>query len=193
MHPILDQIGLQFRILCSHEQRADLLQVEMDADRVVGLLTWLKNATGYVELTHMSVIDWPEEDEFQLMYLVTDTKAHHSLMISARIEREAATAESIHTLWPEAVTYEQELNEMYGITFPGSPRLGVDFMLEGWDGPPPMRRDFDTLEFAEQRYGFRPGREHTDVKQVRAEFMAKEKARKAAEKAAKEKAKERKS
>ena len=184
---ILDQIQSQFRILCHHRQRPDMLQIEADADRVAGLLSWLRKSTSYRQLTHMSAVDWPEDDDMQVTYMVTDPAAFHMLMISARIDREEARAESISHLWPEAVTYEQELHEMYGIDFPGSPRQGEDFMLEGWDGPPPMLRDFDPLEFAEERYGFRPGRDHTDVKAVRAEFMAKEKARKAAEKAAREK------
>ena len=95
-----------------------------------------------------------------------------------------AEAESIHTLWPEAVTYEQEFNEMYGITFPGSPRQGVEFMLEGWTDMPPMRRDFDTVEYCERTYEFRPGRHSVDPKEVRQRFQAEQKRLKEQEAAA---------
>jgi NADH-quinone oxidoreductase subunit C len=47
---------------------------------------------------------------------------------------------------------------MYGIRFPGSPRLDEDFCLEGWDQIPPMRREFDTKKFSEERFGHREGR-----------------------------------
>ena len=183
MQSIVDEIRHRFGTLCVRTQRSDLALVEVDAEKVVGLLTWMRRSTSYTQLTHMSAVDWIEDGEFQISYLVTDPDAHLTVIVCCRIDREGEDAESIHALWPEAVTYEQELNEMYGIRFPGSPRQGVDFLLEGWDGPPPMRRDFDTLKFAEERYGFRPGREHIDPKEVRAEFMARERARKEAEKA----------
>jgi NADH-quinone oxidoreductase subunit C len=54
---------------------------------------------------------------------------------------------------------------MYGINFPGSPRLDEDFCLEGWDQIPPMRREFDTKAFSEERFGHREGR-HSEVPRV---------------------------
>jgi NADH-quinone oxidoreductase subunit C len=37
-----------------------------------------------------------------------------------------------------------------------------DFMLEGWDEIPPMRREFDTKAYAERTFFPRPGRKSTD-------------------------------
>lgn len=175
MEKIVKELESRFGILSEREQRPDLGEVCINAKDAVAVLEWLKHHTGYIHLTHFSVVDWLEENEFQLTYLVTDPNAHHTLMISARIDREKSEAESIHTLWPEAVTYEQEFNEMYGIHFPGSPRQGVEFMLEGWTAMPPMRRDFDTLEYCKETYEFRPGRFHVDPKEVRTKFMAEQK------------------
>ena len=66
--------------------------------------------------------------------------------------------ESIHDLWPTAATYQRELREMFGIDFPGSPRVEEDFILEGWIDIPPYRRDFDTKKFAEDNFEHREGR-----------------------------------
>ncbi len=162
MDTILDEIRERFGSLWEHRQREDLLQVGVAPGKVVPLLSWLKLHTPYVQLTHMSAVDWMEEGEFQLTYLLTDPEGHRSLMVITRIEREAATADSVWELWPQAVTYEQEINEMFGIHFPGSPRQGVPFILEGWDDIPPMRRDFDTVEYMNAHHPSRPGREHTD-------------------------------
>jgi len=175
MEKIVNELESRFGLLSHREQRADLGEVCIRAEKTVNVLEWLKNHTGYVHLTHFSVVDWLEENEFQLTYLVTDPDAHHTLMVSARIDREKAEAESIHALWPEAVTYEQEFNEMYGIAFPGSPRQGVEFLLEGWNAMPPMRRDFDTVEYCNETYEFRPGRVHVDPKEVRMKFQAEQK------------------
>jgi hypothetical protein len=40
-----------------------------------------------------------------------------------------------------------------------------EFLLEDWEGPPPMRRDFDTEAYAADTYWERPGRE--DAQDVR--------------------------
>jgi NADH-quinone oxidoreductase subunit C len=61
-------------------------------------------------------------------------------------------------------TYEREFKEMYGIEFEGL-EAPDEFILEDWDGPPPMRRDFDTAAFAKDVYSERTGRE--DAKDVR--------------------------
>ncbi len=161
MH-ILDEIRERFGAEWQNEQRPDLLQIGVQAKTIVPLLTWLKAHTPFVQLTHLSAVDWIEDGEFQLTYLLTDPKAHVSLMVCTRIDREQAEAESIHALWPQAVTYEQEINEMFGIHFPGSPRQGVPFILEGWNDIPPMRRDFDTVAYMNSHHPSRPGREHTD-------------------------------
>ncbi|WP_416208189.1 NADH-quinone oxidoreductase subunit C [Halomonas sp.] len=34
---------------------------------------------------------------------------------------------------------QRELKEMFGIDFPGSPRVDEPFVLESWDDIPPMR------------------------------------------------------
>jgi NADH-quinone oxidoreductase subunit C len=92
------------------------------------------------------------------------------LCVTVEIPRDAASMDTIHHLWPAAVTYEQELAEMFGIDFPGSPRVGESFILESWENMPPMRRDFDTREYSEKTYYERPGRETHDP----AEHMRKE-------------------
>jgi len=162
MSTIVDDIRTRFIMEWEHLQREDLDQVGVKPGTVVPLLSWLKLHSPYMQLTHLSAVDWIEDREFQLSYLLTDPVGHRSLMVCTRIDREEATMESVHAMWPQAVTYEQEINEMFGIHFPGSPRQGVPFILEGWDDIPPMRRDFDTLEYMHAHHPSRPGREHTD-------------------------------
>lgn len=70
--------------------------------------------------------------------------------------------DSIHHLWAQAATYQRELKEMYGVHFPGSPRVDEEFALEGWKDVPPMRRDFDTLAYSEKTFFPRPGRKSHD-------------------------------
>jgi len=162
MENVREELQRRFGATGWRRQRDDLYGVVLPPDRVVPALGWLKAHTPLVQLTHLTAVDWIEDGEFQLTYLLTDPHGHRSLMVDTRIDRARAEAESIHRLWPQAVTYEQEIHEMFGIAFPGSPRQGMPFILEGWRDLPPMRRDFDTLAYVEKHHPMRPGREHTD-------------------------------
>ena len=158
----LADVAVRFPGATARAQRPDLLLVTVPQAHLLPLLGWLKAETPYVQLTHLTAVDWPETNEFELIYLVTAPALRTTLMVSTRIDRDRALAESVHRLWLQAETYEQEINEMFGIAFPGSPRQGVPFILEGWKDLPPMRRDFDTVEYCARTHPDRPGREHTD-------------------------------
>ncbi len=121
-------------------------------------------ADGYVQLTLLTATDWLEEGEFEVSYILTDPHGRRTVILGCRVPREAPELPTVSSIWPAAVTYEQELNEMFGIRFPGSPRQGVPFILEGWKDIPPMRRDFDTLEYSVEHYEDRPGRESIDTR-----------------------------
>jgi NADH-quinone oxidoreductase subunit C len=87
--------------------------------------------------------------------MLTNYEHHVMLGVHVDIDRENAEMTSIHTLWAAAWAYQRELREMYGVNFPGSPRVEEDFCLEGWDDIPPMRRDFDTRAYSTERFGHR--------------------------------------
>ena len=112
---------------------------------------------------------WIEDGQFQLTYLLNDRTRSRDIGVRLRLPRDDARMESIHDLWPTAATYQRELREMFGIDFPGSPRVDEDFILEGWTDIPPYRREFDTLQFARETYPERPGRSTHDP----AQFMKK--------------------
>ena len=80
---------------------------------------------------------------------------------------------SIHKLWSHAWQYQRELHELFGIDFPDSPRVHESFVLEGWEEIPPMRRDFDTLEYSERTYYKRPGRSTNDPQKYMKEKLYK--------------------
>jgi NADH-quinone oxidoreductase subunit C len=86
----------------------------------------------------------------------------HSLLVHADVDRSRPVVDSIHLLWGQAWTYQREMKEWYGIDFPGSPRVDEEFVLEGWEGPPMMRRDFDSLAYSDATYAERPGRTSHD-------------------------------
>ena len=164
MKRVIDGLKMQCEVVWEREQRPDLHMVGVPFDSLRSALTWLKSETGHVQLTLLSAVDWLEEGEFELSYLLTDPAEHVTLVVGCRIPRDGARVPTVWDLWPQAVTYEQELSEMFGIDFEGSPRSGVTFILESWSDMPPMRRDFDTAAYSREHYEDVPGRSTIDAR-----------------------------
>ena len=156
---VYDQIFSRFGVSGLDERRRDQAYLRADRDEAVALFTYLKELAGYRHLVFLTAVDRIEEGVFRLIYLLHSYEKKHDLGVMVDIPREASEMDSVHHLWPAAETYQREMREMYGVSFPGSPRLNDDFALEGWEGPPPMRRDFDTRAYSEETYYARPGRE----------------------------------
>ena len=167
MEEIINHIKERFSIYEITEAQDNLAFISVKAAELVPLVTSLKANHGYSVLVILSAVDWLEDCKFQLTYIVNNPEEKRDLGIRVYIKREEASMDSIHSLWEHAATFQREIREMFGIQFPGSPRVDDPFLLEGWDNMPPMRRDFDTKKYAEETYFPRPGRETNDP----AEYM----------------------
>ena len=143
-------------------QRPDLAFLTVAADLLREAALHLRDREGFTHLVLLTAVDWLEQGQFQLTYLLNNRARACDIGLRVLLPRQGASMESIHTLWPTAETYQRELREMFGIDFPGSPRVEAEFILEGWVGPPPYRRDFDTLKFAQTNFRHREGRETRD-------------------------------
>jgi len=144
-----------------HEKR---ISITAHKKYVSSILLFLKMQKGYIHLNHISCVDWIEEGEFEMIYIVWNPKTKLTVLIHTRIDRENPEMENIDTIWDQANTYEREIREMFGIEFPGL--VGErEFILEDWTEIPPMRKDFDSQAYALKTFTNRPGRE--DAQNVR--------------------------
>jgi len=162
MKKIIENIAQKFNMQDVVEQRADITLFTAEKGQLVSLLNYLRDVEGYTHLVLLTAVDWIEDGQFQLTYILNNPTAKNDLSIRVMIDREEATMETIHHLWAQAKTYQRELKEMFGIDFPGSPLVDKPFILESWKEIPPYRRDFDTKEYSEKTYFPRPGRESND-------------------------------
>lgn len=162
MQSLFDNLESLFALEAFEPQRPDLAFVTVSREQLRPLLLHLRDRVGFTHLVLLTAVDWIEDEQFQLTYLLHDRTNARDMGVRLMLPREQARMESIHDLWPTAATYQRELREMFGIDFPGSPRVDEDFILEGWADLPPYRRDFDTLEYAQDTYKDRPGRETRD-------------------------------
>ncbi|WP_227665204.1 NADH-quinone oxidoreductase subunit C [Magnetococcus marinus] len=144
------------------EQRPDLAFITVPQAQLQDVLIRLRDREGFTHLVLLTAVDWIEDNQFQLTYLLSNREAAVDLGLRVMIPRDEPVMSSIHIIWPTAATYQRELKEMFGIDFLDSPGIDEPFILEGWSDIPPYRRDFDTKKYAEETYSNRPWRETLD-------------------------------
>ena len=161
---IADELQKTFPYLTARVRRERRIVASLEKELIPSVLVHAKDNMGFNHLSHMTVVDWIEEEHFEMVYTLWNHEKRVQLIIKTMIPRENAVMANIDTIWRQANTYQREMREMFGIEFPGF--VGDhEFILEDWEEMPPMRRDFDTKEYANKTYFHRKGRE--DAKDVR--------------------------
>ncbi len=167
MEQLIKKINGMIRLRAYKKQRESLHFFTVEEAQLEMILSHLKNYEGFTHLAFLQAVDFIEDGKFQLTYMLYNYETKMNIGVLTLIDREEAETASIHKLWAHAWQYQREIHEMYGIDFPGSPRVKESFVLEGWEEMPPMRRDFDTKEYSERTFYQRPGRSTNDP----AEYM----------------------
>lgn len=136
---ILDQYQVSFVV-----QKNDVHQ----------LLTMLKTH-GWKQLSYLSAIDWIEENEFELVYILMNWEKALHIQVRTRIDRENPVMNSILPIFEGCKYYEREAHEFFGIQFPGNPDYEKQLILENWDDIPPLRKDFDPRKYSDAHFAKR--------------------------------------
>ncbi|MGE0088812.1 MAG: NADH-quinone oxidoreductase subunit C [Bacteroidales bacterium] len=159
---ILDKLEVQFTISVKSPKSDNQMFITVDKKQAVNVVHCLHDNLGFKHLVLLTAVDYIEDGNFQLTYLLNNPTLKCDIGVRTLISRENATMDSAHHLWPTIATYQRELKEMFGIDFPGSPRVDEPFILEGWEGIPPYRRDFDTKAYSDSFYHQRGERTTND-------------------------------
>ena len=149
LNVLLQEIeGIQLTLHNPRRLRADI-----SADALPALLALLRGRAGYVHLSAISCIDWIDEDQFELVYHLWSYET--SILVSAhiRIARDPGVYVSVFDIYEPAAFFERDIHEMYGVYFEGSPDMSK-FILTEWDGPPPMRKDFDSEKWVQDTFNW---------------------------------------
>ena len=135
----------------------DRLIIAARKDTVLDILRFLK-AKGYDHLGLVSCVDWIEENEFELVYILSSylqddnrytEKEKTNIIVKTRIPRDEPHFFTAIPIFPISEPYERELHELYGIDFEGHPRQ-IPLFLERDYKIPPFRKDFDTRKYVEE-------------------------------------------
>jgi len=129
------------------------LRVDLPADTLPALLELLKGRAGFVHLSAITCVDWPDRQEFELIYHLWSYEVKVLVMAHIRIARDPGFYLSVYDLYKPAAFFERDIHEMFGVFFEGSPDMGK-FILTEWDGPPPMRKEFDGEAWVMDHFGW---------------------------------------
>ena len=109
---------------------------------------------GYTHFVGIETVDWyGTDDTFELIYYVSSVQRGGDMVIvRTKIPRQNPEIDSIHDIFPFAYYQEIENYEFFGIRFRGHDGLRL-WILEGnWEGPPPLRKDFDSRQWVLEHY-----------------------------------------
>ncbi|WP_298161804.1 NADH-quinone oxidoreductase subunit C [Brevundimonas sp.] len=127
------------------------LTITCHRDRIVEVMTDLRDRFGFQQLLDVCGVDYPDRAErFDVVYHLL------SLTRNARLRVKVATDEvqpvpSVIGVYPSAGWFEREAFDMYGMLFSNHPdlrRLLTDYGFQGH----PLRKDFPMTGYVEVRY-----------------------------------------
>ena len=126
----------------------------VQADALHSFAAALRSRVGFEHLSAISCVDWIAEDEFELVYHFWSYRDSHLVSARVRIPREPGSMATITDLWLPASFFERDIHEFYGVVFQGNTDL-ERYILSDWKGPPPMRKDFSSRDFAHEHFTFK--------------------------------------
>ena len=129
------------------------VRVDVASDALPALLELLQGHASYVHLSAISCVDWIDDEEFELVYHVWSYETRSLVSAHTRIPRDPGVYLSIYDLYQPAAFFERDIHEMFGVYFEGSPNMDK-FILTEWEGPPPMRKEFDSEAFVNQTFSW---------------------------------------
>lgn len=121
------------------------------SDKMLGMLTYLKS----IEYSHLSIItcvDWIDEKKFELVYILFNWSNGVTFLVSTFIDRDRPIFYTVKDMWPTAEYYERDVHEFFGVEFEGNENCKKPLMLELWDDLPPLRKDFDPLQYSKEHF-----------------------------------------
>jgi NADH-quinone oxidoreductase subunit C len=151
---IKEQLESTFKAIVVTILEDTRIVVNVKKEQALAVLRFLKDK-GFDHLALVSCVDWIEEKEFELVYILTrfmqgdeehaeQEKMH--LIVKTRISRQSPRLETTTGIFSNAEPYEREIHELFGVKFEGHKRLTPLFLERDYEIPP-FRKDFDTRKY----------------------------------------------
>ncbi len=120
-------------------------EIVVAPEKIQEVAMFLRDQLGFDHANGVSGVDYNREARFEIVYHTSslNNKEMRDLVLAVKesTPRNAPKVPSLVSVWPGVENFERETFEMYAIQFDGHPRLEKLFLLDNWDGPPPLRKD----------------------------------------------------
>ena len=128
-------------------QRHNRVWLDAATEKLPEIMAWLKTS-GYNHLATVTGVD--EGENFAANYHVTDTRI--IVTVKVKTPRANPSLPSVLAVFPGALSYERELEDMFGIKVQGLPPgrrypLPEDFPVDQY----PLRKDWKTEDYLAQQ------------------------------------------
>lgn len=158
MNNTLDALKQRFSVLHVEFPMANQTAIDIETKDLHEVLAYLKTA-GFRQLSLLTCVDLIKEDVFQMIFILFDWEEGQRVVVRCRIDRKNPKLTTITPIYPGAQYYERDVHEFFGVEFTGNEMSGKMLFLENWDDMPPMRKDFDPLEYSKRKF---PDREQVN-------------------------------
>jgi len=124
---ILDQLKEKFgdAIKESRVSRRSRPEVTVAMEKMLEVSRFLRDELGFDRANGAGGADYLRDQKMEVIYHVSNLARKETRDIVLSVKE----------------NFERETYEMYGIAFDGHPHLEKLFLIDNWDGPPPLRKD----------------------------------------------------
>ena len=145
------------------------LTLTAPAERIVEVLTHLRDAERFVCFIDLTAADYPARAKrFEVVYHLLSPYRNARVRVKVETDEDTPVPSAI-PVFPAADWYEREVYDMFGVLFDGHPdlrRILTDYGFEGH----PLRKDFPMTGFVEVRYDEEEKRVRYDPVKLTQEF-----------------------
>lgn len=123
--------------------KTNLPAVRVPAEKLLETMRRLRDdaALAFDQLLTHTAVDWPDQGEFELVYILFSITHGHTLMVSTRVPRANPVTPTVSGLWAIAEWQEREAYDLLGILYDGHADLRRLFLEDDWVGHP-LRKDY---------------------------------------------------
>jgi NADH-quinone oxidoreductase subunit C len=137
-------------------------QMEVKKDRIVEIMTFLRDDQKFNYLADETAVHWPKTEEFEIVYILYSFEKNEYLRVKSRI-KEWEPIESVVAVWTTADWLEREVYDMFGVQYANHPNLKRILLPEDWVGFP-LRKDYNIrlqdVEWVRKHLGIDSGQKY---------------------------------
>lgn len=130
--------------------KSDRPTLQVPPGSIVKICQWLRDdpSLRFDTLYDHTAIDWPDEQRFELTYLlasILDPPARTrnlQIFVTTSVPRDVPVVDTVCGVWPIAQWQEREVYDLFGVLYAHHPDLRRLFLEDDWEGFP-LRKDYE--------------------------------------------------